>query len=75
MLAFDIQGFSWVKGRTLCAYGNSGSILLRDVFLRHGLNCKSQTNLAVVDYFPVQDFLILLKINVEVKLANTKLFM
>lgn len=27
MLSFYIQGFSWVKGGTLCAYGNSGSVL------------------------------------------------
>lgn len=69
MLSFDIQGFSWLKGGTLCAYGNSGSVL-GGVFLRYDLNCKSQTDLIVVDYFSVEDILFLLKRKEERKLLN-----
>lgn len=41
--AFFIGDCGGVKRGNLCAYANSVS--LRDVFLRYGLSCKSQTNL------------------------------
>lgn len=67
MLSFYIQGFSWVKGGALCAYGNSGSVL----GVCYDLNCKSQTNVIMVDDFSVKDILFLLKRKAESKLLNT----